>query len=214
MDRNLAQEAISKALAGDWKKALKINKIILTETPNDVDALNRTARAYVELGNLDKARKTSQKVLKLDPFNSIASKALEKWKSLKKGDTYISKPTHPQFFLEEPGKTKVVSLMHLGSTKVLAKLDSGDEVQFNTHSHRVSIITDDGKYIGRLPDDLSARLKKLIEYGNEYKVFIKSIDKNDTKVFIREVSRAKKLSDIPSFTSERIDYISFTPPEL
>jgi len=33
-------------------------------------------------------------------------------------------------------------------------------------------------------------------------------------VFIRETKRVKEVADIPSFTSEKINYISFTPPEL
>lgn len=214
MDSDLAQEAISQALSGNWDQAVKINKFILTQEPNDIDALNRLARAYAELGNLDKAKKTCQKVLKIDPFNSIATKAQIKWKELKKGDTYTSRPVSPVVFLEEPGKTKIVSLLHLGSSKILAKLDSGDEVQLSTHSHRVCVMGDDGKYIGKLPDDLSAKLRKLIKMGNEYQVFIKSIDKNDTKVFIRETKRSKKLSDVPSFQTEKFDYIPFTPPEL
>ena len=96
----------------------------------------------------------------------------------------------------------------------MAKLDAGDEVKLNSHAHKVSVNTFDGKYIGKLPDDISARLRKLISLGNEYQVFIKSIDKNCIKIFIRETKRVSSLSDTPSFSSERIDYVSFTPPEL
>lgn len=214
MENNLAQEAISSALSGNWEKALKINKKIIYKNKKDTDALNRLSRAYAELGKLKKARTTASRVLKIDPFNTIAKKALEKWKGLKKGETYKSKTSSAQTFLEEPGKTKIVSLIHLGSQKVIAKLDAGDEVTLNTRPHRVCITTNDSKYIGRLSDDLSSRLRKLIMYGNEYQVFIKSIDKNDIKVFIRETKRAKKLKNIPSFSTEKISYVSFTPPEL
>ena len=104
--------------------------------------------------------------------------------------------------------------MHIGDTKTLAKINSGDELRLNLHSHRVSICTNEGKYLGRLPDDLSARLRKLAKYGNDYEVYVKSVNNSDVKVFIREVKRAKKLTDIPSFSTEKIDYISFTAPEL
>ena len=33
-------------------------------------------------------------------------------------------------------------------------------------------------------------------------------------MFIREVTRSSKLSDLTSFPAEKIEYISFTPPEL
>lgn len=214
MDKDLAQEAVLAALSGNWDLAVDINKKILHKDPKDVDALNRLARAYAELGDIKRAREVSKKVLKIDPFNAIAAKACEKWKILKKGETYTSTPTSPQVFIEEPGKTKMVSLLHLGDPKVLAKLDAGDEVKLNPHAHRASITTKDGSYVGRLPDDLSARLRKLMKLGNEYRVFIKSQDPSDIKVFIKEIRRGEKLSDVPSFPAEKIEYVSFTPPEL
>lgn len=214
MKDDLAQKAVSLALSGSWEAALLLNKKILQEDAKDVDALNRQARAYSELGKLSKAKACAKKVLKIDPFNTIALKSLEKWKELKRGESLKSTPTFPQTFLEEPGKTKILSLIHLGDYKVIAKLDSGDEITLNTGSHRISALSSDAKYVGRLPDDLSARLKKLIKLGNTYQAFIKSANAKDVRVFIRETKRAKKLADIPSFSTEKIDYISFTPPEL
>lgn len=214
MDKDPAREAITLALEGSWEKAVEVNLQILKKDKEDIDAMNRLARAYAETGDMVKARKTAQDTLKIDPFNPIAAKSLEKWKGLKKGETYNSKPSSPQTYLEEPGKTKIATLLHPGSPKLLAKLDSGDEVKLDSHSHRVCVNTQDAKYIGRLPDDLSARLKKLIKYGNTYTAFIKSINKEEVKVFLRETKRVKELENIPSFPSEKIDYISFTPPEL
>lgn len=214
MEQNLAQEAISAALAGEWEKALELNKEILKENKKDVDALNRTARAYAELGDIKKAKKTAQKVIKIEPFNKIAERAHKKWKGLRSGSSSVSGPSSAQAFLEEPGKTKIVSLLHLGASLVLAKLDSGDEVELVPHRHRVSVNTKDGKYIGRLADDIAARLRKLIRAGNEYQVLVKSIEDDELKIFIRETKRAEKIANIPSFSSEKIDYVSFTPPEL
>jgi hypothetical protein len=215
MKEDTAQKAIKLALAGEWEKAIKVNKKILKETPKDTDALNRLARAYAEVGNLKKAKETAKKVLKIDPFNNIAQKALSKWKSLKKSGDKSQVASSAEAFLEEPGKTKIVSLLHLGAPKTLAGLDTGDELKLNTHKHRVSVTTQDGKYVGRLADDISARLRELVRYGNEYQVLVKSIDPQESvKVFIREIKRSPKLSDIPSFSTEKIDYISFTPPEL
>jgi len=214
MDLNLAQQAVSYAINGDWEKALQANKLILKENPKDVDSLNRMARAYSEQGDLKKARQLAKKVLSIDPFNKIASKSLNKWKGLKQGETIKSGPSFAQAFLEEPGKTKLISLMHVCKPDVLAKLDSGDEVKINTHGHRATITTIDGKYVGKLPDDLSAHLRNLIKYGNQYLAIVKSTDNNDVKIFLRETKKSDKLKDIPSFSAEKIEYISFTPPEL
>lgn len=214
MNKDISQKAVSSALAGDWNQALELNLQILKEDKSNVDALNRLARAYSELGELNNARKTAKKVLKIDAFNTIAQKSLIKWKGLKKGETIKSKPSSAQTFLEEPGRTKIVSLMHLGDSKILMKIDAGDEVRLNPHSHRISVSTIEGSYIGRLADDLSARLRKLIKLGNEYKAYVKSSSVDEVKVFLRETKRSSQLKDIPSFSTEKIDYISFTPPEL
>ena len=84
MDINLSQDAISLALSGDWEKAIETNKKILEKDPRDIDALNRMSRAYAELGKFSTAKKFAQSVLKIDPFNSIATKSLNKWKGLRK----------------------------------------------------------------------------------------------------------------------------------
>lgn len=214
MNTDLAQDAIDAALCGSWGKALQLNEEILKENPKDIDALNRLGRAYAELGNVQKARENVTKVLKIDPFNSIAQKALDRWKGVKIGSVPMSGPISSQMFLEEPGKTKIVSLLHLGSQNRMAESNAGDEVKFNCRSHRVSVLSLSGKYIGRLPDDLSARIRKLDNLGYEYKAFIKSVDKTEIKILIRETKRPTKLSDIPSFPAEKLHYISFTPPEL
>jgi len=214
MNDDLAQDAIAYALQGNWEKALLTNKKIVDKAHDDVDALNRLARAYAELGNVSKAREAVEKVLKIDQFNKIAQKSLERWKGLKNGEAISSGPTSPQAFLEEPGKTKIVELMHLGSAETIAEINAGDEVIHDCHAHRVSIETRAGKYVGRLADDLSARIRKLVQFGYEYKMFLKSVDKNEIKVFIRETKRPAKLSDMPSFPAEKLNYISFTPPEL
>lgn len=214
MDLDLAPKAVAAALAGDWKQAIKLNNEILKKDPKDVDCLNRLARAHAELGNIKKAKSIIEKVLKIDPFNSIATKALKKWKSVAGGTTLQTAVASAKAFLEEPGKTKIVSLLYLGDPSLISKLDAGDEVKFSQGTHRISVTTTDGKYIGRLPDDLSARLRKFIAAGNIYKILIKSIQPDDVKIFIKEVKRAEELADTPSFSPERIDYISFTPPEL
>lgn len=214
MDLDLAQKAINAALEGDWKTALALNKEILLENPSDIDALNRLARACAELGKIKTARSCAQKVLKVDPFNSIANKALKKWEGLREGTKTSSGTTLSESFIEEPGKTKVVPLLHLGDPKILAKLDAADEVKLTPHSHRVSVATFEGKYVGRLPDDLSARLIRFSREGYEYQTLIKSISPSEVKVFIRETLRPEKLSDIPTFLTEKIDYVAFTPPEL
>ncbi|MBN1168831.1 tetratricopeptide repeat protein [Candidatus Woesebacteria bacterium] len=214
MNDDLSKKAVNAALCGNWQDAIIFNKKILDNSPGDTDALNRLARAYVETGDINKAKKTAKKVTSIDPFNKIAIKSLEKWRSLKNGSKTIQKTLQAQTYLEEPGKTKIVNLINLGKEDTISVLDCGDELNLDAHGHNVNLSTLDGNYVGRLPDDLSARLRKLIKLGNTYIAFVKNSDKNSVKVFLKEVERADKVKDIPSFSSEKIDYVSFTPPEL
>lgn len=210
---DLAQQAITCALNLEWNTAKDLNLQILKKDSQDLAALNRLAKAYSELGDNKKAIQTAKKVLSLDQYNKIALRSLEKWQHLGKTNTKASGPFSATEFIEEPGKTKLVTLLHLGDQKIVANLDAGDEVKLVNHGHRIAVEASN-KYIGRLPDDLSLRLKKLIAHGNEYRVIIKSTEKGEIKVFIKEAFRAAKIKDVPSFSPEKIDYIAFTPPGL
>ncbi len=86
MNEDLAQKAIAAALKASWKDAVNLNKQILKKDSKDVDALNRLARAFSEVGEIIKAKKTAKKVINIDPHNTIATKALAKWKELRKGE--------------------------------------------------------------------------------------------------------------------------------
>lgn len=184
MDDNLAQKAISFSLQNNWPEAIKTNLLIIKGDKNDIDALNRLAHAYFEINSILKAKKISLKVLKISPYNNIAIKALEKYK---RGKNLKSKRQNidMSIFIEEPGKTKLTNLINLGAEKVYSGLSAGDEVLLSSHSHRIAVTTLEGEYIGKLTDDLSARLKKSMTSKNKYRVFIKSTSKDCVKVFIK-----------------------------
>lgn len=204
MNQDLAQKSITLALEGNWKEAIKVNKEILEENPSDTETLNRLAKAYFESGNSTKARSLCQKIIKIDPINSIAVKNLAKWKGIKEKYSSETKLTNTASFIEESGKTKLVSLLNLGDIKIIGNLNTCEEVKLAAHTHRVSLTTVDGKYIGRLPDDLALRLRHLISLGNVYRVFVKSIDQKGVKVFIKETQKSKKSENTPSFPIEKV----------
>ena len=211
MDDNLTQKAITEALNRHWEEAISANEALLAENPDDVDALNRLAKAYAENGNHRKAIQMSKKVLTLDPFNKIALKCHTKWKDYKK-EKYLFPfcPTMPSIFIEEPGKTKIISLLNLGSDSLLTSLDAGDEVKINPQGVSVSILSHDGKYIGRLPDNIGVRMRNLIKGGNTYRAVIKSIEPKEIKVFIREISCSCEQKNIPSFTPDKSDFVAMS----
>lgn len=231
MDDELAQIAINCALQCNWEEAIKTNLLILKENNEDVDALNRLSRAYFEIGEVSKAKKTSLEAIKISPINNIAINALEKYKHytpLKTAKKNINKngaktlqkdnessksnrSNDASVFIEEPGKTKITTLINLGPENVYSLLSAGDIVKLTPHTHKVSVTTTSGAYIGKLTDDLSARIRKLTKGGNKYLVLIKSIAKNCVKIFIKELSRGKELQNTQSFpreTSESLDEFS------
>ncbi len=222
----LAQKAIEEALKGNWNEAESLNEEILEQNPDNREALNRLARACLELGKLKKSLSSYKKVLKIDPYNSIALKALprlqalensplskEKFKKKANGNG-LSPVATANLFIEEPGKTKTVPLIHLGDASVISILDAGEIVNLAPHAHRVSVETEEGRYIGRFPDDVSRRLIKFSRQGYEYISYIKSVTADSIKIFVKETKRADNMTDIPSFpATEKLNYVSFTSPD-
>jgi tetratricopeptide (TPR) repeat protein len=192
-------DAIQTALTGDWKSAIEVNKSILKENPKDVEALNRMALAYMIIGKSKDAKDAYQKVLDIDPLNSIALKNIQKLKgdaSKQDGENIVVQVNN--IFIEETGKTKVVELINLAQAEILSTLRTGQAVDLT--AKRLKIFISQGKkYIGVLPDDIGNRLTKLIKGGNKYEAFVKSASHQSVTIFIRELKRATKYKDQPSF---------------
>lgn len=189
---DLTQEAVLCALAGDWARAVDVNLELLKKHPGDVSTLNRTAKAFMEVGDLKKAREYSEKVLLIDSENRIAGNCLKRWRHLKSLDPAMTeKATVKEFFIEEAGRTKVVSLVKLGEGSIIAKLDNGREVALEVHQHKVCVCTKDGKYIGCLPDNITAKMfrttQQNVDHTLRYKIFIRSVDEHDVKIFVRKI---------------------------
>lgn len=185
---DLAQKSIQAALNGNWDEAVELNSKILRDDPTNVDALNRMAKAYAEQGDIKKAKATSTKVLKIDPNNSIAKRCVDKWKELDgKNGSHSPSKLNPISFIEEPGKTKIIDLINLGSTPNIASLDCGDIVKIIAHPHRVSVVTTDDKYVGRFPDNIAFRYANLIRAGGSFEALVKSSDGKQVQVLVREL---------------------------
>lgn len=200
----LHQQAISAALACNWEEALKINQTIIEVDPKNVDALNRIARAYFELGNLKEARKHYESALKQDPYNQIAAKFLKRIDTFsKKGEKMVlphnSSQISSDLFIEEPGKTKLVNLLKVAEPQKLSLLSSGILVNLVVKNRGISITDPDNEYLGVLPDDLSHRLIRLIRGGNKYQAIIKTIKTNGLSIMVREVFRSARFRNQPSF---------------
>ncbi|MEK7581256.1 MAG: tetratricopeptide repeat protein [Patescibacteria group bacterium] len=215
---DLSHLAIEAALSSDWIEATKINQKILTLSSDNVEALNRLAKALMCAGEIEKAQKTYKKVLEVDPYNIIARKNIEKISKLTNGATTISNKASGQtiknmnsnghvnlstVFLFEPGKTKTINLLNLASPPILAALNCGDTLQIVPKKHAISIATQEGIYLGALPDDTSHKMIVYIQGGNKYEAFVKSATTKSLTIFIREVERSAKFATQPSFQEAR-----------
>jgi hypothetical protein len=194
-----SNQAIKATLSGDWQKAVELNKSLLDENPKDVEALNRMALAYTVLGKNKDAKGTYEKVLQIDPLNSIALKNIKKIKSdsaTTDGNTTFIQVNN--IFIEETGRTKVVDLINLAQAEILSSLQTGQSVDLSVKRLKI-FISQGKKYIGVLPDDIGKRLIKFINGGNQYEAFVKSANHQNVTIFIRELKKSSKFKDQPSF---------------
>lgn len=200
---NLQKLAIDAALDYRWQDALKLNKKILKVEPQSVDALNRQARCYMELGRNNLAKKYYSQVLKFDPYNPIAQKNLKIVKAFKSNGNPHSVDGQvkftPELFLQEPGKTKVVTLLKVAEPKILSQTFCGMQVNMLLKNKKIIIVDLGGSYLGVLPDDICHHLTRLVKGGNKYNLIIKSIRVNSLSVLIREKYRSKRFRNQPSF---------------
>lgn len=199
--RQLSDLAIKSALTQNWKDAISLNLEILSSDDDDVNALNRLAFAYLKSGNLNLAKSTYKKVLKIDKYNPIAQKNLKWIDNLTKKDIqHDSSPSpSPTIFIEEPGRTRTVTLVHPAPNRVLCNIMTAQKVTMQAKKHSIEIRDHRGTYLGALPDDISFRLLRLINGGNTYDAYVKNIQKNVITVFLIEMTRSPKYKSIPSF---------------
>jgi len=207
INQTLDRQAIQAALQGRWEEAIDINKEISAQNPENTSAMNRLGIAYLKTKQLQNARKTFKKVLEIDPFNSIAKSNLKKATPKFLADNQESTPlsNHTYSFIEESGKSKVMPVRNVGEPNVLANLYTGLEVNLKPAARKIKVTTTSGQYIGSLPDDISVHLFKLLKAGNKYQAVIKSADAGNIQVFVKELKRTKRLSDVPSFSASNLD---------
>lgn len=205
----LKNQAIQTALDGKWQEAISLNKSLIHDDPQDINALNRLALAYSITGKIKEAKSTYMKVIKIDPLNPIALRNIKKFKEKNFTVSNLNSATHiNNTFIEEPGKTKVVELINMAQPKILEGLRTGQSVELSIK--RLKIFVSEGKqYIGVLPDDVARRLIKFINSGSKYDAFVKSSNPHKVAVFLKEIKKSTRFKDQPSFTS-----LSESPLEL
>ena len=189
--RQLAEQAIANAAAGQWSDAAETNRRLL-EMGAEADAENRLAKALWELGELGAAREHYQAALALDPTNRIAERNIDRLRTLLVAAGEKTVPAQDgskapvRIFVEETGKTGFAHLLDLPDAKKLAQVNPGDTVELTPEKNRL-IAFSNGMRIGVVEPRVAARLLKLMAEGNKYSAGVTSLGDKDVRIIIREI---------------------------
>ena len=190
---SLDDQAINAALSGKWSDAVSLNKQIIANDKSNIDAMNRLAYAHAKCGDYKEACDLYQKVLKIDSYNPLATKNLEKFKQYhntpKKNNSQeaLTSIISPGLFLSDVGKTKTVNLINLASQDILQDIAVGIEVYALPKRFELQIKSLNNKYLGTLPDDIGHPLLKLFKNNAtpDCRFFVKDVANNRLTVFIK-----------------------------
>lgn len=203
--RQRADQAIKLAMESRWEEAVQVNRAILSQFPNDVDAYNRLGKALTELGRYGEARAAYSRSLEIDAANSIAKKNLARLQAL--GD--VAAPNEgrqkvdPDLFIEETGKTGTTQLQN-HDAEALRVMAAGDLVLLSERDNQLQVTDPQGHYLGTIEPRLGLRLLNLMKTGNQYAAAIANVTPSgdSVRIIIKETyqspENAGKLSFPPT----------------
>jgi|WetSurMetagenome_2_1015567.scaffolds.fasta_scaffold86299_2 hypothetical protein len=215
MKRQVSKQAIALAMEGRWQEVVAANKTLLENFPDDIDAYNRLGRAYMELGEYSQAREAYEKAIKLDPYNTIAQKNLNRLSLLHgkagTGETKFQK-VEPQQFIKEVGKAGVVNLISLAKPEIVGKLVTGASLSLRVNGTNLLVDNSAAEYIGQVDPRNGQRLIKLMEGGNQYSAAVVSAaGEGNVSIIIRETYQDPSQAGRPSFPSRETEPGHWTP---
>lgn len=213
LKRSWVEQAVSLALRGRWDDAVAVNEKVLSLFPNDADAYNRLGKAYTELGRYVDAREAYDHTLRVDTFNTIARKNLQRLASLQAEVPPVNQaaagvetaeiPPLPQLFIETMGKTGSAVLVNPADAATLARVTAGTPVHLAQDGPDLAVFTARGERLGQLETRLSQRLISRIKAGNRYAAAITSLDAQNVRVIIRETYQHPSMAGRLSFPPKR-----------
>lgn len=215
MRRQTSKQAIALAMQGRWQEVVVINKTMLENFPDDIDAYNRLGRAYMELGEYALARESYEKAIKLDPYNTIAQKNLNRL-SLFNDSTVTTEAkvqkVEPQQFIKEVGKAGVVNLISPAGPEILGKLVTGAVLNLRIDGANLMVDNNAGQYIGQVDPRNGQRLIKLMEGGNQYSAAVVSATaESNVSIIIRETYQDPSQVGRLSFPQRDVEPGHWTP---
>lgn len=203
LKRRWVEQAVSLAMQNRWEEAAAINRRILEQFPNDVDAYNRLGRALMELGRYSEAREAYGKSVERDPHNTIAKKNLSRLSLLtEEAGQKAREQVDPRLFIAETGKTGVTALVRPAAREVFAKMAVGDKVYLQPEGGVLTVRNASNEFLGQVETKLGLRLAELMRGGNDYAAALMSIEDNNVRIIIRETLQHPSQSGKVSFPAK------------
>jgi len=201
--RRLVETAIQHAASREWDAAIDANMQIV-ELGGDAETYNRLGKAYLELGQYDRALEYYRETLTNSPANTVARKnvqRLEKMQSLNVAPAEKSRDySDPQVFIVDPGKTALTTLTRPGDAAVLMRLHTAEILSIEVVEGADVVLKDgDGQIVGYLEPQLAQRMRDLATQGNRYEAVVANLEQGSIKVLIRETYVAPELRSRVAF---------------
>ena len=201
--RNLSRDAIGLALKGEWERAAQLNRAILKLSGDDVEAMNRLAKALIELAQYHEAKEVLGRAASIAPYNTIAKKNMARLSCLETNPVSAQKAPKaaatPQLFIEESGKSGTTVLRKTGPTRTVATIAPSEPANLVVENNKIMVYTRDGEYLGQVEPKLGQRLARLMAGGNKYEAAVIGVKSQGVSIIIRETHRHRSLHDVCSF---------------
>ena len=196
---SLIKSAIREASNNNWKKAKKLNLVILNISKNNIETLNRLGISYMKLSDKVNATKCFKNVLKISPNNVIAQKNLNKLQlNLPEITINLSKIDSANL-INETGKSIHLKCDIKNSKKILNQgIDTGSKLTIRNEKDSIGIYKGNSK-IHIIDNSIAKRISNLINLGNEYICTVLGVSENSININIKETSKSKKTMQIISF---------------
>lgn len=196
---SLIKSAIREASNNNWKKAKKLNLVILNISKNNIETLNRLGISYMKLSDKVNATKCFKYVLKISPNNVIAQKNLNKLQlNLPEIIINLSKIDSANL-INETGKSIHLKCDIKNSKKILNQgIDTGSKLTIRNEKDSIGIYKGNSK-IHIIDNSIAKRISNLINLGNEYICTVLGVSENSININIKETSKSKKAMQIISF---------------
>ena len=196
---SLIKSAIREASNNNWKKAKKLNLVILNISKNNIETLNRLGISYMKLSDKVNATKCFKNVLKISPNNVIAQKNLNKLQlNLPEIIINLSKIDSANL-INETGKSIHLKCDIKNSKKILNQgIDTGSKLTIRNEKDSIGIYKGNSK-IHIIDNSIAKRISNLINLGNEYICTVLGVSENSININIKETSKSKKTMQIISF---------------